>query len=81
MWTTSYVLQLLPVVKREHKESLCIMDEDRCSGLLLADAANPCAWQPHYPSIDFSSTPTEQDTVSNKKLCRRQVKGALQSAV
>lgn len=66
MWTTSYVLQLLPVVKREHKESLCIMDKDRCSGLLLADAANPCTRQPHYPSIDFSSTPTEQDTVSNK---------------
>lgn len=71
MWITSYMLQLLPVVKREHKESLSIMDEDRCSGLLLADAANPCAQeslQPHYPSIDFSSTPTEQDTVSNKKL-------------
>lgn len=71
--TTSYVLQLLPVVRRKHKGSLSIMDKDRCCGLLLADAANPCSresLQPHYPSIDFSSTPTEQDTASNKALKR-----------
>lgn len=60
--TTSYILQLLPVVGRKHKGSLSIMDEDRCRGLLFVD--NPCVWespQPHYPSIDFSSTPTKQD--------------------
>lgn len=66
---TLYIFQLLTVVERKRKGSFFLMDEDRCHGLPLTDAANPCAWespQPHYPSIDFSSTPTEQDTASSK---------------
>lgn len=70
---TTYILQLLPAVRREWEKLSPLWTRTDAAAYCLLMPLTMCvreSLQLHYHSIDFSTPPTEQDTVSNRTPCR-----------